>query len=201
MSIMAGNVTWGPDRKTYTMAAPAHYPIFNSITDNPTMGDERTFVRVGRVTPEKTKLETKVEIAPGDKVLVYIYIHNNASATFNDNEHNHIGIAHGVRVLASFTETINEGEAGRVSAIISSENAEPRSVWGGASILSTAKQLHLRYVDGSAKIYNDWKANGTALSSDLFSKNGALIGLDSLDGVIPGCEEYHCAVTLLLMAE
>ena len=39
--------SWGPqDRATFTWAAPATYPTFNSITDNPFIGDERNFVRI-----------------------------------------------------------------------------------------------------------------------------------------------------------
>src|SRR5437870_5775685 len=37
---------WGPDRPTFDWNDPAHYPqhiVFNSFTNNPTVGDERTF--------------------------------------------------------------------------------------------------------------------------------------------------------------
>ena len=196
----AASPSWGPDRSTYTMLAPATYPTFNSIVDNPSIGDERSFVRVGKVNPSKTVLGSKAELGLGDRCLVYIYVHNDASATFNDDEHDRAGIAHNVRVSASFPEKIGDGAAGRISAIVSAENSDPPSVWSGAVITTTAKELDLRYIEGSAKIQNDWGTNGTALPDAIFSKEGVLIGLDELDGIIPGCEEYHCVVTFVLEA-
>lgn len=37
---------WGPDRELFTIASPAPYPVMNSITDNPVVGDERAFFLV-----------------------------------------------------------------------------------------------------------------------------------------------------------
>ena len=50
---------WGPERATFTMENPASYPTFNSITDNPTIGDERDFVRVGEINADVTDLKTR----------------------------------------------------------------------------------------------------------------------------------------------
>ena len=36
----------GPERKTFSAENPADYVTFNSITNNPTVGDERNFVRI-----------------------------------------------------------------------------------------------------------------------------------------------------------
>ena len=64
---------WGPERETYTMEEPADYATFNSITNNPTLGDERDFVRVGEINPDKTTLGNEVEVVPGKQYTVYIY--------------------------------------------------------------------------------------------------------------------------------
>ena len=46
---LAAEPTWGPERQTYTMEVPADIATFNSITDNPTLVDERKFVRVAHI--------------------------------------------------------------------------------------------------------------------------------------------------------
>ena len=56
---------WGPERTTFTMASPATYPTFNSITNNPTIGDERDFVRVGEIDAKETDLVNELEVVPG----------------------------------------------------------------------------------------------------------------------------------------
>ena len=37
---------WGPERTTYTNEVPASRAVFNSITNNAAVGDEREFVRI-----------------------------------------------------------------------------------------------------------------------------------------------------------
>src|SRR5664280_2316069 len=37
---------WGPIRDTFTMEHPADHITFNSITNNPNIGDERNFVGI-----------------------------------------------------------------------------------------------------------------------------------------------------------
>ena len=56
---------WGPQRPSFTMEEPASYPTFNSITNNPTIGDEHDFVRVGQINADVTELTDTVEVVPG----------------------------------------------------------------------------------------------------------------------------------------
>ena len=51
--------------------------------------------------------------------------------------------------------------------------------------------MTLHYVTGSAKIYNDWKTNGSVLSIKLFSSDGTFLGLDALNGVILGDQKMY----------
>ena len=46
----ASVMAWGPERTTYTMESPAPSAVFNSITDNPTIGDERRVTHQGSRT-------------------------------------------------------------------------------------------------------------------------------------------------------
>ena len=100
---LASASAWGPERTTFTMEKPASYPTFNSITNNPTIGDERDFVRVGEIDAKVTDLKNEVEVVPGRQYLVYVYFHNNASSTYNDKAHNNVGVALKTRMSSSFS--------------------------------------------------------------------------------------------------
>ena len=194
-------LAWGPQRDTFTMEHPATYPTFNSITDNPTIGDERDFVRVGEIDAKVTDLQNEVNVVPGRQYLVYIYFHNNASSTFNDSAHNNSGVALRTRMSSAFSTVLTPSSKGAISATITADNSNPGSVWDEAYMTTSTEKVLLRYVSGSAKIYNDWKANGSVMPSSLFTEEGTLLGLNALNGVIPGCEEYHGVVTYVLQAE
>ncbi len=192
---------WGPERSTFTMQDPATYPTFNSITDNPTIGDERDFVRIGEINADVTDLKNEVEVVPGRQYLVYVYFHNNASSTFNDSAHNHSGVAVQTRMSTSFSTVLTPSSKGKVTATITASNSNPTSVWDEAYFTTTTEKVLMHYVSGSAKIYNDWGANGSVMPSSLFTEEGTLLGLNTLNGVIPGCEEYHGVVSYVLQAE
>lgn len=192
---------WGPERTTFTMEKPATYPTFNSITNNPTIGDERDFVRVGEIDADVTDLKDSVEVVPGRQYLVYIYFHNNASSTFNDSAHNHSGVAVKSRMSSSFSTVLTPSTQGKITATITADNTNPGSVWDEAFMTTNTNKVFIHYVSGSAKIYNDWGANGSVMPSSLFTEQGTLIGLNALNGVIPGCEEYHGVVSYVLQAE
>jgi len=44
--IPAALFAWGPTRDTFTIEKPADHITFNSITNNPNIGDERNFVGI-----------------------------------------------------------------------------------------------------------------------------------------------------------
>ena len=58
VAVPAGLLAWGPSRPTFTMANPAPYVTFNSITDATNYGDERNFVMIqgadGKYTDDVT---------------------------------------------------------------------------------------------------------------------------------------------------
>lgn len=192
---------WGPERATFTMENPATYPTFNSITNNPTIGDERDFVRVGEINSDVTNLGNEIEVVPGKQYLVYVYFHNNASSTYNDSAHNNVGVALNTRMATAFPTVLTPGQKGTISATITANNSNPTAVWDEAYMTTSFNKVLMRYVLGSAHIYNDWGTNGWVMPSNLFTEEGALLGLNALNGVIPGCEEYHGVVTYVLQAE
>ncbi len=201
MITMASASAWGPERTTFTMESPASYPTFNSITNNPTIGDERDFVRVGEIDADVTDLKNEVKVVPGRQYLVYVYFHNNASSTYNDSAHNNVGVALRTRMSSSFSTVLTPENKGTITATITAENSNPLSVWDEAYMTTDTEKVLLHYVAGSAKIYNDWRANGSVMPSSLFTEEGTLVGLNALNGVIPGCEEYHGVVSYVLQAE
>lgn len=202
MSYFKGNgyPYWGPRRQTYTMTEPAQHAVFNSITDNAAVGDERAFVRiVERGTNNVYRFD--VDIEPNKQYIVYIYYHNNASATFNDKQHGYVGAAKEVRVATSFPHSLKKGERGLVRAKISSSNTDPREVYAGA-YLTAKEDVTLHYIMGSPKIFNAWNRAGTMLSAKrLFSPEGTYIGLQELNGIILGCDEFSGSVTYILTTE
>lgn len=183
---------WGPGRPTYTMKNHADHSVFNSITDNAAVGDERDFVRITEINSGEP-YSSEIIIEPNKRYSVYIYFHNNASSTYNDTEHDYVGIARDVRLSSGFPGSLVSGERGVVYGRITSSNTDPEAIWDSAYI--TAKEdVTLHYVTSSARIYNGWGANGAGLSTNLFSNNGTFIGLNDLDGFIPGCDEYSGCV-------
>ncbi len=179
---------WGPARTTYTNEAPAHRAVFNSITNNAWVGDERDFVRIVEKGVNGT-YGNHQSVEPGKEYEVFIYYHNDASATFNDADHKYVGVARDVRVNSYFPHELSKGERGTVSSTITATNTDPAAVWDEAYITAT-EDLTLYYVTGSAKIFNNYGVNGSVLSTNLFSAKGTFIGLNELNGVILGCDEY-----------
>ncbi len=199
--VAASASAWGPERATFTMEKPATYPTFNSITNNPTIGDERDFVRVGEINADVTNLKNEIEVVPGKQYLVYIYFHNNASATLNDSAHNNAGVALQTKMATSFSTVLTPDARGEITGKITASNSDPAAVWDEAYMTTKTDKVLMHYVEGSAKIYNDWKTNGGILPSSLFTQEGVSLGLNALNGVIPGCEEYHGIVTYVLQAD
>ena len=88
-----------------------------------------------------------------------------------------------------FPTHLEADERGAIFGRISASNTVPKAIWDTAYI-TAQESLTLHYVSGSAKIYNRWRANGRVLSMNLFSEKGTFIGLNELNGVVPGCDIY-----------
>lgn len=189
-------MAWGPERQTYTMNNPAPKATFNSITDNAAVGDERDFVRIVEKGVNGT-YTSDLTIEAEKEYEVFIYFHNDASATYNDAAHNYIGVAQNTRVSSSFPTSLAAGEVGKIFGRITSTSTDPEAVWDEAYVRAK-EALTLHYVSGSAKIYNRWQANGSVLSQNLFTDMGTFIGMNQLNGVVPGCDIYSGQVVYTL---
>lgn len=176
---------YGPERATFTMAKPADYVTFNSITDNPVLGDERNFVRIAE-DGAGVAYQDEITLEPGKTYELYIGYHNNAKSSLNQSGK---GIARGAMVSVQYPTTVSPSKDETISSIISATNANPTEVWDSVTVKSNTDVV-LNYVVGSAKIYNDWGTNGSVLSTDIFSEEGTYLGLNELNGLLPGCAEY-----------
>ncbi|MDO5481220.1 MAG: hypothetical protein Q4F60_02665 [Candidatus Saccharibacteria bacterium] len=189
--IFGGNVfaadesQWGPqDRPTFTWEEPASYITFNSITNNPEIGDERNFVRV-REAGTSNKFEDTVHVEPGKEYEVYIWFHNNASANLAAK-----GIAQNVKLTSGFPTKLENGQAGQVKATISASNSNPTEVWDSA-YLAADSTVYLSYVSNSAVIHSRGSIDGEIIDSQALFGKGANLGYDiRYWGLVPGCNEY-----------
>ena len=195
-NVSAATESWGPkDRPTYTWAEPADKVTFNSITDNPKIGDERNFVRI-RKAGTNDNLTDKVNLEVGQEYEVSIWFHNNAKTKYNSREYEGKGIAENVRLRVEQPEKVTGGTSAVIKGIISSTNADPKEVWDNAYAYSDSTVL-LRYVANSATIHSLGNINGQILSSEaMFGEQGAKLGYwNDLWGTVPGCNEYSGYVT------
>ncbi len=185
--------SWGPqDRSTYTWEKPADHVTFNSITNNPNIGDERNFVRVRKVGDTGYNSD-EVDLEVGEEYEVFVYYHNNASGSLNASGK---GIAQNVYMRTEFPSVLNDGESGVVTAFINSSNATPNEIWDTA-LLNAHGTVYLNYVVNSAVIHNGGSSDGVGISGDaLLSDQGATLAYwNDLWGLVPGCNEYAGYVT------
>ncbi|NCU37826.1 DUF11 domain-containing protein [Candidatus Saccharibacteria bacterium] len=204
IAVPATLLAWGPaSRVTFTMAHPATYVTFNSITNNPKHGDERNFVQIRNFTDNGTFGENTA-LVPGKEYEVYVFFHNNASTTYNDAAHNYSGVATGAFMRTTMPATVAAGANAQITSYVGATNAKHldatgknlgNQVWDEAyGKNGTSAEVALRYVPGSAKITSNGAVNGKTLPDSLYT-TGTPIGYNTLDGKLPGCTEFSGYVT------
>jgi len=183
--VPAAVLAWGPSRPTFTGANPAPYVTFNSITDNPQVGDERNFVRIRE--SGTTTYGDNVNLVPGKVYDVSVYFHNNAASNLNASG---VGIAKDATLKMEVPGVVNAGVNAAFTGTITASNSNPLSVWDEAyGKNATSGQVALRYVSNSAKFVSNGAINGQSLPDSLFT-TGAKLGFDSQNGTVPGCNEF-----------
>jgi len=194
------NCAFGPERPDLAMDMRVPTPTFNSIIDNPIVGDERFFVRIGKISPNTITMRRSAEIEQGNQYLVYVYVNNDASPSHNDSSHNHEAVSCATCLSCLFPDKIPLGSQGEIRATISSSNSNPNKIWCSIPLTAKDGSVSLRYVAGSSRIFNNWRASGSVLSSHLFSEDGTLMGLNKLNGVVPGGENYQSVIAFVIQA-
>ncbi len=180
IAIPAGLYAWGPTRQTYTMAKPADHITFNSITDNPNIGDERNFVGARDASSSNVWYDS-IKVQSGHEYLVRAYVHNNAAENLNLVAQD---------VTTKFNVPTTTGKSVTVSGFVTSSNATPKEIWDDTTFTSD-QNFNLAYVPGSALYENNvFGPNGVKLSDNIVTNSGVLLGYNKLDGRIPGCLKY-----------
>ena len=192
--VPAAVFAWGPNRDTFTIEQPSDHVQFNSITNNPNIGDERNFVGIREVGSANTWYDD-MTVQDGKEYYVRMYVHNNAADNLNLVAEN---------VTAKFNLPTTTGKSIQVNGFLSASNVgangkgnagQYAEVYDHATF-NAAKDFNLAYVANSLKYENNaFGAAGTALPESIFTSAGAKLGYDKLDGKIPGCFKYAGYVT------
>lgn len=181
---------WGPQRETFTMQNPPDFVTFNSITDNPDVGDERNFLRVRDAdetywNEQATNGWTDtVSLEAGHTYDVRLYVHNNGieGRYIAQDVRAHINLPTGSNVY---------GKQFEVNGYLYASNAQPQEIWDNI-VLKSDKEFHVKVV--SAKYYNNIRteaSDGFNLGDELINSkgvgSGALLGYDQMNGYITSC--------------
>ncbi|MBQ3464265.1 DUF11 domain-containing protein [Candidatus Saccharibacteria bacterium] len=192
-SVVSSNVlAWGDSaggRQTYTIdqinkGAIDNKIVLNSISDNPTVGNELYFVQARAESDSNNSWNANaLTVEDGKTYVVRMYVHNN-------NRFGKDMVAKNVK--ASFIIPTNSAKELSINGVVSSSNATPSKVWDDV-VFKSENTFHLEYISGTAHIGSNGKANGAL--SDKLVNGGTLIGYDALDGQIPGCFEYSAFIS------
>jgi len=186
VAVPAALLAWGPDRPTYTVDNPADHVTFNSITNNPNIGDERNFVGI-REAGTQNLWSDNMNVESGKTYTVRLFVHNNAATSLNASG---AGIAHDVTAKVNLPTTTSKSI--QVDGEIDASNASPNAVWDQATFTG-AQDFNLAYVPGTLKYENN--AGTFTLPESIFTNSGAKLGYDKMDGNLPGCFQYSGYVT------
>lgn len=185
---------WGPERKTFKMKNPAPYPVFNSITDNRTHGDERNFMQCRDKRDGNERYADQVIANDGHHYVCYLFFKNDITPAFDSR-------------LAGGKEYTNPAAAlqnSRALVLLPSEAlynpavrglltaANSITVWDSCNFVAP-RRIKFTYVPGSARMHTNGVDRGGVplketreagvVKSGLTVAPGALLG-DGQDGYL-----------------
>jgi hypothetical protein len=172
---------FAPERDTSSWKKTSKDITFNSVKDNPAVGDERAFLVVRNFN--NNNYADQLKVADNDIVVLRAYYHNNATAD---------KIAKNTKIKINLPNLAAKNIS--ATAYISSDNADPKII-SDTTALKADKPFTLEYEKGSAQIWNN-VLRGTALSDSIVSNTGASIGYAKLDGFIAGGSKHSGYVTI-----
>jgi hypothetical protein len=169
-----------PDRTTYKWPQTSKAISFNSVTGNPAVGDERSFLIARSFA--NNNYQDQLSVSDNEEVVLRVYYHNDAPTG---------QVAKGVKVR--FALPAHTSSSAQVSAYISADNANPKVVSDTTNLLA-GQNFSLEYEPGSAQIWNN-ALRGKSLNDSIVT-SGALIGYKTADGQINGGPGYSGYVTI-----
>ncbi len=190
--------SWGPqDRKTFQRDNLPDYPVFNSVVDDETIGDQRNFVRI-RKNGSGNTFGDYVDAEVGALYEVRIYYENNANAQTNESGQ---GIARNVCIRTSFPKYLKSGEQGAICGEVVSSNANPHKVYDHVFI-GTRDNVYINYVPNSAVLNNTGTSNGTKMNGEALCDSGVSLSYyDTMWGMLPGGEKYKGTLTYYIKVD
>jgi uncharacterized repeat protein (TIGR01451 family) len=188
-------LAWGPNRETFTVANPSDHVQFDSITDNPNIGDERNFVGVRAVGSANTWYDS-MNVTAGQSYIVRMYVHNDAATSLNLVAHNVVAKVNLPTTTGTSQDITGFITASNVGANTKGDAGSTQTVYDDAT-LTNSQNFNLAYVPGTLNYENNATGpNGVALPDSIFSNTGAQLGYSlPLNGDIPGCFNYAGYVT------
>jgi len=184
---------WGDSaggRKAYTISQINEGVLgdtitFNSISDNPKIGDERNFVGAKLSSDKGTTWNAnEINVKDGETYTIRLYVHNNSPLGTEK-------VAENVSVNFSLPTTVAKSHT--VIGYINSSNAMPNRYWDEVKLVSN-DDFYIEFVEGSAK-YTNAKLGTVSLPNEVITA-GTKIGYEALNGKIPGCFAYDSQVTI-----
>lgn len=172
---------FAPERDTSSWKKTSKDVTFNSVKDNPAIGDERAFLVVRNFN--NNNYADRLKVADNDIVVLRAYYHNNAAAD---------KIAKNTKIKINLPNLAAKNIS--ATAYISADNADPKIISDTTSLIAD-QPFNLEYEKGSAQIWSN-ALRGRALSDSIVSNDGASIGYANLDGSIAGGSKYSGYVTL-----
>ncbi|MEO7905305.1 MAG: LPXTG cell wall anchor domain-containing protein [Candidatus Saccharimonadales bacterium] len=169
---------------TYRAGQVADHVTLNAVTNNPTHGDERNFVLIRPAG--NGDFTDSVQVQPNREYEVYSYFHNNAASSMNASGE---GQATGVRLSTVLPKTVGPAQAATLTGTLQATNATPQSIQDDVSITADHPTV-ISYVSSSAVIHSNGPVNAQVLPDAVATPEGALVGYDSLNGVLPGGTEH-----------
>jgi hypothetical protein len=174
--------SFGPPRPTLTWNQTAKDVTFNSVINNPVVGDERAFATVRNF--KDNNYTDQLKVSDNADVVLRIYYHNDAAAD---------KVAKNTKVQVNFP--VYAAKSIEINSYISADNAKPGTVTDTAA-LTADQDFSIEYVKGSAQIWNNSLRGKTLSDAIITQQGGALVGYDKLDGKVPGGSKYSGYVTL-----
>jgi hypothetical protein len=178
---------WGPDRPSFPEIAEIGYTTFNSVRDNPNVGDERNFYVVrdaddGVAVDGEHVWFNSVEVKPNHTYVVRLFVRNDGSGVDGFE-------ARDTKISVSLPTCTGTQIAS--NGFVTSPDAFPWQTWGGI-LFTSDQQFNLVYVPGSAILGNNGAGadGGVKLPDSFLTAAGAQIGFDRMDGVIRGGHFY-----------
>jgi hypothetical protein len=168
---------WGPDRPTVTGQQFTATAQMNSDRGNPHYGDERSLIAAkDAANTAAGGWKNEVNVEDGATYLIRMYVHNSA-----DSAPDHT--AHDVRLSANVPNCT--AHKIRIDGYITAADTFPTTVYATV-VFQSDRLFNLTYKPGSARYYSNPHPNGIALTDDIVIKKGTPVGVEQMDGVVPG---------------